>query len=219
MQRGTSRILGALAIVVALTQCTGGQSGHEGGGLDGPADGPDGGQVGGSGGGGSGPNDGAGAGGDPGNQGAGAGGSDGCVRGGSGGTRATGDSALDHDGGVEGSGDAGTDECMPDDKRDEDGGTGSSPGGDPTPLDSEHVCEQSAVEAPIDCLDVCGALVTCDGAIECDSCLERCNESRQAPPSHGIRCLSLAIYWIDEEGCERMVQEYEAYTDAFDCGG
>jgi hypothetical protein len=78
------------------------------------------------------------------------------------------------------------------------------------------VCAESSVDAPIDCFDVCGALVTCDDRITCAGCLERCAASQQAV-TRGIRCLSLAVYWIDEEGCARMVQEYDAYTDDFVC--
>jgi hypothetical protein len=204
MTRGISGFLAALAIVIAFTQCTGGQSGHEGGGLDGPGNGPDGGQVGGSGG--KSPTDhgNAGAGGTPDDTRDG-----GCVQVTGG---VLGDRTTDQDGGADSSTDGGVVMCPVDDP-DEDGGTPRNR----TPLDSAHVCGASAVQAPIDCFDVCGALVTCDAAIECDACLERCNDSRQVT-GHGVRCLSLAIYWIDEEGCERMVHEYEAYTEEFDCG-
>src|SRR5687767_13262271 len=142
MRRNTLGLLVGLTSVLVLAHCTGGQSGHEGG-LDGPADGPDaGGPVGGAGGnsgnGGGAPNDGAGAGGH-GNAGSGGGG---CVPTGAGGhIRAV--DGTDHDGGLDPAADAGAGECMPDDVSDDDGGTPR----DPTPLDSEHVCEQSAVDA------------------------------------------------------------------------
>jgi len=225
--RGTSGLLAALAIVVACTQCTGGQSGHEGSGLDRPADGPDGGHFGGAGGsggvsgsvgfGGSGSGGGSGQG--PWNVGnSGAGGSGhGCVVGTGGAGGVLGGGAADQDAGADTASDGGTVPCPVYEPVDEPASSGTPR--NRAPLGSAHVCGPSTVEAPLDCFDVCGALVTCDGAIACDVCLERCNDSRQAPPSHGIRCLSLAIYWIDEEGCERMVQEYEAYTEAFDCGG
>ena len=86
---------------------------------------------------------------------------------------------------------------------------------DPTPLDSEHACAQSPVEAPLDCLDVCGALLTCDPQIACDDCLQRCVASPEA--LKGDRCLSRSIYLIDEEGCARMVQQYEAFSIERSC--
>lgn len=210
MQRSDLVVPWALAVTFALASCTSGQSGHEGGGLDGPGNVRDGGDEGGAGGasGASGASAGAGGFGNdgPGDE----DGGPGCVP--SSGDQdmpVTGDVAVDQDAGAPT--DAGSD-CLSDDA-DPDGAV--PPPRDPTPLNSEHVCASSLIEAPIDCFDVCGALTTCDAAIACDSCLERCAASQAT--RQRVRCLSLAIYWIDEDGCERMVQEYHAFTDAFVC--
>ena len=88
---------------------------------------------------------------------------------------------------------------------------------DPTPLDSDHVCADSGVAAPLDCLDVCGALFSCDPSLACDDCLERCAASPMGPVG-GDRCLSRVVYLIDEEGCDSMLRAYRAYLLEASCG-
>jgi hypothetical protein len=86
---------------------------------------------------------------------------------------------------------------------------------EPPFLDQVHVCADSVSGAPIDCLDVCGALVHCDAQIACDACMSRCLAS--PPARQNVRCLSYAIYSIDEEGCGRMVEQYRAFDDDYEC--
>jgi hypothetical protein len=72
-------------------------------------------------------------------------------------------------------------------------------------------------DVAIECRDVCGTLDMCsDGAIGCDDCLARCNDSPAASVGGGT-CLSRAIYLIDEEGCERMLQVYADFDADVDC--
>ena len=87
---------------------------------------------------------------------------------------------------------------------------------DPAPPGNQ-ACVDSSIDAPTDCLDACGTLVTCDPEIACDDCLERCAASPVGPVG-GDRCLSRVVYLIDEEGCASMVRAYQAYVVKPSCG-
>jgi hypothetical protein len=198
MQRDGLKTFGAvgaqlaclLSLLFTLSGCTGGQSGHEGAGLDGPSGvSDDAGPVGG------GPADGPTMptdGGEPndfGNR-------DGAI--------------SDEDGGAT------------HDARDQDAGHVADGGGAVVPIEpslhgNEHVCADSSIDAPLDCLDVCGTLSICDPSIACDDCLQQCTASRVGPIA-GHRCLSRVVYLIDEEGCAAMVRAYQGYLVEASCG-
>jgi hypothetical protein len=79
-----------------------------------------------------------------------------------------------------------------------------------------ELCAAAApADAPIDCLDVCGVLAHCPAQIACDECMSRCLASPET--RQDFRCLSYAIYSIDEEGCDRMVEQYRAFADGYEC--
>lgn len=65
------------------------------------------------------------------------------------------------------------------------------------------------------CADVCAKLEECAGA-PLQDCQDRC-ESSHWVENHDLRCLALRVYWIDEEGCQTMLEAYEAFEPEDDC--
>ncbi len=85
-------------------------------------------------------------------------------------------------------------------------------GGDDDGLNGCHIGSE-------DCSDACHLVDCC--ATELDlaaECLSRCEASLWVEDHH-INCLALRIFWIDEEGCESIVQTYQAFQADDDCSG
>ncbi len=92
------------------------------------------------------------------------------------------------------------------------GGTSQGGGGDDDGLNGCHIGSE-------DCSDACHLVDCC--ATELDlaaECLSRCEASLWVEDHH-INCLALRIFWIDEEGCESIVQTYQAFQADDDCSG
>lgn len=70
-----------------------------------------------------------------------------------------------------------------------------------------------------DCADACQLIDCCasDRKLLAE-CMTRCEASTWVE-GHALRCLALRIFWIDEAGCERIVETYEAFQSNDDCTG
>jgi len=74
----------------------------------------------------------------------------------------------------------------------------------------------SASSAPEDpCSAVCRTLEGC-AEKPLAECQERCEQSLWVE-AHETRCLALRVYWIDEEGCDVMLETYEHFEPDDDC--
>lgn len=64
------------------------------------------------------------------------------------------------------------------------------------------------------CADVCADLEQC-AKKKLPECRERCERSRWVDINR-VNCLALRVYWINEEGCGKMLDTYEHFR-ADDC--
>lgn len=68
------------------------------------------------------------------------------------------------------------------------------------------------------CCAACGDLSACGIDVTTQACANRCMET-QFIFWNDERCLALRHFWIDEEGCSRMVPTWFAFDDDDDCTG
>lgn len=83
------------------------------------------------------------------------------------------------------------------------------------PPEGDPMCASSADEH---CCEACLAVHECRPAVSVEECEDRCMRSKLAA-SHGVRCLALRVFWIDEEHCPRIGPTWDNFDDDDDCTG